>query len=122
MILKKLSVVAVIALGLATFGCKSDCEKICEETMECDPEDLELSGIPVPQEDDCSDDCEEQDELTDASGCDPEWEDLVACLDGLDICDPDDVSECSSEYADLQECWIEYCEYDDIEDLPGECD
>jgi hypothetical protein len=125
MILKKLSVVAVIALGLATFGCKSDCEKICEDMMECDPEDQPLS---VQQEDDCADDCEELEELIDAADCGDIYDELVTCIDGLDLCDYDELTDsCEDEYADYGECIADYCAHDptdldEVLDLPGECD
>lgn len=124
MILKKLSMVAVMAAALGTFGCKSDCEKFCEETLECDPDDSPF----VQQEDDCSDDCSEEEELIDAADCGDLADDLYACLDGLDVCDSEDVADCSEEYEDLSECLSDYCDLpdlpdnNDIADLPGECD
>jgi hypothetical protein len=125
MILKKLSMVAVL-MGLLGMGCKNDCEKLCEDSLACDPDDFELNPELIQQEDDCSDDCDEDMELIEASGCEPEWDDLVLCLEGLDICDPDDRDECESEYADLTDCTIDYCDYgtslDDIADAPPECD
>lgn len=125
MILKKLSIVATLALGLTAFGCKSDCEKLCEDMMECDPDDQPAA---LQQEDDCADDCEEQEELIDAADCSDLYDDLFKCVDGLDVCDAADLAEtCEDEYIDLQECVSEFCEYDptdedEVLDLPGECD
>jgi len=125
MILKKLSIVATLALGLTAIGCKSDCVKLCEDMMECDPDDQPAA---LQQEDDCSDDCEEQEELIDAADCDDLYDDLYKCIDGLDVCDPEELADtCEDEYTDLTECVSEFCEYDpsdedEILDLPGECD
>jgi hypothetical protein len=119
MILKKLSMVAVLAAALGTFACKSDCEKLCEQQLECDPDD---SPLGVQQEDDCSDDCEEYEEQIDAADCNDYYDDVVACVDGLDVCDADDIADCAEEYADLLECIADYCSVDDPEDLPPECD
>ena len=126
MILKKLSIVATLALGLTAFGCKSDCEKLCEDMMECDPEDLPLEWIP--QDDDCSDDCEEEEEWVDAADCNDIYDDLMKCVDGLDVCDVDELNDsCGEEYIDLAECYADYCDYDrtdpdEVADAPGECD
>jgi hypothetical protein len=121
MILKKLSVVALLSLAVSATACKSQCESMCEDSLECDDE-----YVLAQDSDDCSDECEEIEELVDGAECDDEYDAVLDCMKDLDICDVDSYEDCQSEYEDLNDCFSEYCTDDglplDVDEVPGECD
>lgn len=123
MILKKLSFVAFLGATLAmATGCKSQCETMCEDSLSCDTD----AYVMAQDDEDCTDECEEIEELVEGADCEEEFDAVLECMKELDICDDGDREDCESEYTDLSECFTDYCTDDglplDPEDVPGECD
>lgn len=92
----------IVVLGLlasgsfALSGCGASCASACDAIHECDPgEDDEF----------CVSDCEESRDDAAVVGCEPEFDDVVGCIQNLaDTCDPEQSTSCNAELAALEDC------------------
>jgi len=62
----------------------------------------------------------------DAAECNDEYDALAECMKDMDVCELEDLEECSDEAVDYNDCDVEYCTDDgtplDIDEIPGECE
>jgi hypothetical protein len=97
--------VPFLALTPVLVGCGADCEDVCEKARECPGAD---------DDDDCGKICEDAESLSEAAGCEDEFDDYISCIDDEDdICaDSGDLSDvpCRSEGLAHLACVEKYCD------------
>jgi hypothetical protein len=94
---KNLILVPFLALTPVIVGCGADCEDVCEKGNE------ECEGT----DDDCSETCSKAEELSEKTGCEDKFDDVVSCGDDADdICAED---ACESETEAYVACIVAYC-------------
>lgn len=101
--LRKMMVVCAVALSGLAVGCKSDCEKVCEDSKDCSGATAETKAT------DCSKSCDDADKAADQIGCKSELDDLFSCASDNDVCSTSDQAKCTSQAAALLSCESKYC-------------
>jgi hypothetical protein len=84
-------------------GCKSDCEKVCDDLKNCAGADASTKST------DCSKSCDEADKQADKEGCKSQQDDLLSCVADNDICTATSLTKCASQASAYDTCYTKYC-------------
>ena len=104
-----ISLGAAALLSAAVVGCGgADCESLCEDAKSCEG---------ASQSVDCQASCDKTEKLNDAAGCTSQYDDMLSCADGADVCD---ANACKSEAEAYGKCITDYCMKDPT-NPPSEC-
>ena len=98
--LKKITIVPMLAMALFAVGCGADCESLCEDAKDCDDASDEVKDA------DCAKSCEDAQKAVEKAGCEDQYDDLISCAGGEDVCDPDS-DACASESKAFTKCMTE---------------
>ena len=99
MTFKKLLMIPLLAAIPAVTGCGTDCKDICEDANDCPG---------VTEKADCDKQCDAAEKLADDAGCKDQYDDLVDCAGGEDVCKEDNTA-CAKEGTAYGSCIGKYC-------------
>ena len=82
-------------------GGNSRCESFCQESNSCD------GDMPEPGQ--CGYSCAAVDDVNRSSGCADEFEAILSCVDGIDVCDSNQAAMCDTQASNWLDCFEAYC-------------
>jgi len=92
----KLTMVPMLALALFAAGCGDDCVSVCEDSNECEGNEMKIA--------DCDKFCEDERESAEKAGCEDQFDEVWSCAaDQDDVCKAD-IDACEKEKDALDKC------------------